>query len=328
MRTPKPWLEKLLWVALGALLAAGGHWALSARPAPEEVAAPAADAVPGDAPAALPGTGAGGPECYLGVVIAREAVDVAAEMEGAVKEMRVRVGDAVERGAEIAALDTVTLRHQLAIERANLASAEAQERRHAIDASQSAQEHQRRLALEGVLSKEEEEAARFRLETAEVMLEAAVAEVTQVEARIDQLESTLERARIRAPFAGTVAQRYLDPGARVSPGTPVVRLLSSGGLLARFAVPPEEAPRVPVATPVRVEVEDLGVALAGVVEHQAPEIDAASQMVFVEARLETPGEASHLPSGAVARVSVARAGALFGSCLRAGPGSPRSGMGR
>lgn len=284
MRISRTWLERLLWMALGALLVVAGQLFLSRDR--EAVAVPAAStSSPRDDSPTAAATADGTPECYLGVVVAREAVDVAAEMEGVVDEVRVRLGDRVERGGVIAALDTEPLSHQLAIERANLRNAEAQERRHDIEVSQAIHEHKRRLALVGLLSKEEEEAV------------------------------------IRAPFDGTVAQRYLDPGARVSPGTPVARLLSSDGLLARFAVPPEEAGKVPLATPVRVEVEDLGIALDGVVEHHAPEIDAASQMVFVEARLAAPGEPTPLPSGAVARVSVARAGTSPGSCLGVDSGS-------
>lgn len=315
-----PWLERSIWLGLGALLATGGFLVLqpSRSTAAGEAAPPAGAGAPdadGAAPPEIP-TPRRGPECYLGVVLAREAVDVASEMEGLVKEVRVRTGERVDAGQLIARLDTEMLRQQLELERARLQRAEAQIDRYAIEVSESAHQHQRRLALEGLLSKEEEEASRFASEKAEAELASARAEAAQVEASIRQLETTLARAEIRAPFVGTVAQRYLDPGARVSPGLPVVRLISSGSLLARFAVPPEETARVPAATAVRVEVEDLELALAGVVEHRAPEIDAASQMVFVEAGLELPAAAPEIPSGTVARVSVAADGTLE-SCLAA-----------
>lgn len=320
--TSSPWLERLIWLGLGAVLAGGGFFLLRpGRPA-EAVEAPAAGAAApdshGDAPRTVPESPRE-PDCYLGVVLAREAVDVASEMEGLLKEVRVRTGDRVEKDQLLARLDTEMLRQQLELERARLKSAEAQIDRYKIEVSESAHQHERRLALEGLLSKEEEEASRFASEKAEAELASARAEAAQVEASIRQHETTLARAEIRAPFVGTVAQRYLDPGARVSPGMPVVRLISSGSLLARFAVPPEETSRVPTATEVRVEVEDLGLTLAGVVEHLAPEIDAASQMVFAEARLELPDVAPDIPSGTVARVSVAADGALA-SCLSAPAG--------
>jgi multidrug resistance efflux pump len=201
------------------------------------------------------------------------------------------------------------LHHQLTIERATLRNAEAEQRRQGIEVGRAKQEHRRRLALEGLLSQEEEEKARFQAETAGALFEAAEAEVSRVEARIAQLETRLQRSQMRAPFDGTVAQRYLDPGTIVGPGTPILRLISGDRLLSRFAIPPEEVDSVATGTSVRVEVDHLGLSLVGVVEHLAPEIDAASQLLFVEARITdgAPGVAA-IPSGAAARVAVQRPG--------------------
>ena len=87
----------------------------------------------------------------------------------------------------------------------------------------------------------------------------------------------------------------------VTSGTRVVRLISSGALLVRFAVPPEEIATLAVGSRVRVEVEVLRRAFEAEVRQRAPEIDPPSQMIFVEAHLEAPEVA--IPSGAVARVT-------------------------
>lgn len=326
-----PWTERLIWLVVGVALATAGFVVWSSAPGTEALEpgaqAPVADSRPADSsadrPQASPGDGAAAPrpECYLGVVLARDASDVTADADGILEEVRVRVGDRVERGAVIARLDTVVLGQQLDSERANLRRAEAHLRRVEVEADQSEQENERRLALdrEGLLSQEDKETARFDREKAQADLEAARAETAQAEARVRQLETSLARAEIRAPFDGTVAQRYLDPGARASPALPVVRLISSGSLIARFAVPPEETARVPVETEVRVEVESMGRAFPGTVEHLAPEVDAAAQMVFVEAGLEVARPlTSEISSGAVARVSVAAAGTAP-TCLESPP---------
>lgn len=318
---------------LGVVLTAmAGLWLRSSQPSPaEDVPVPTSTAA-GDAPFAptplVPrsGDGTGAPGCHLGVVLAQETVDVASEIEGQLQEVNVRVGDAVARGRVIAALDTASLGHQLSIERATLRTAEAERRRQDIETGRAKQEHQRRLALEGLLSKEDEEKARFQAQTAAAMFEATEAEVSRVEARIAQLETRLRRSEIRAPFDAVVSQRYLDPGAVVRPGAPILRLISAEGLLTRFAVRPQEASTVPVGTAVRVEVETLGIALDGVVEHVAPEIDGASQRIFVEARIDGSsltgdGETPPLPSGAAARVTVVgdgRSAASMASCLAGG----------
>jgi len=314
------WRQRLFGFGVGFLLAAAGALGLrllsssrigdpsAGNPAPPGVAArevsPQREA--DDERAA---------ECYLGVVVTREVVDLAAEIEGRIEEIRVRVGDRVKRDQSIATLDTRTMNHQLTMERAALRTAEAHRRKIALEADRAEQEHRRRLALKDLVSKEESESSRFQSQSAAVSLEVAEAEVAQVEARIEQLETRLALSEIRAPFNGTVAARYLDPGALAAAGTPVVRLIHTDNLLTRFAVPPEEVTALPAGTPVRVEIESLAIATEGIVDHLAPEIDAASQMVFIEARLTPPAGDRQIPSGATARVSVLRPGETLRSCL-------------
>jgi multidrug efflux pump subunit AcrA (membrane-fusion protein) len=82
---------------------------------------------------------------------------------------------------------------------------------------------------------------------------------------------------------------------------PLVRLIASGTLRVRFAVPEERADSLTIGDPVRITVgEQL---LSGAVEKIAPEVDTASRMVFAEASIEVPGTAVHrIRSGQVARV--------------------------
>ncbi len=90
----------------------------------------------------------------------------------------------------------------------------------------------------------------------------------------------------------------LDAGAAIHKGSVVVRMIESGALKVRFAVP-EDHPDVAVGEPVRVRVN--GRTLAGAVEKVPPEIDVAARAVFVEAALRLPADA-RLRSGQVARV--------------------------
>ncbi len=248
----------------------------------------------------------GGP--YVGVVLARQEVEVAAESQGQLERVYVRVGDVVTSGQRLASLDTRELQHQLAIERANLQAAQAEQRRLSLSVSQAEGEYARRQQLRDVVSAEEIEAAAFARDTAIAAREAAEARETEVQARISQLQERLARSEIRAPYAGTIALRLLDEGSLVGPGTPVVRLISSGDLLLRFAVPPEEADALKLGTRVEARLDGLPLTLHGTVEHLAPEIDLASQLVFVEARVEETLDGQRFPAGAAAEVRIVDAG--------------------
>lgn len=274
--------------------------------------APTASASP-RLPAAEPARG-----CYLGVVLVDESVDVVAEVEGHVREVLVRPGDAVERGTPLVVLDNPSLDHQLTIELGSLALIEAEVKSFTVQFERSDRLHRRRLGLEGLLSREEADTSEVQLELARYRLDVAYAELTQARARIAQLEANLERRTIRAPFSGTVAMRYLDRGAVAARGTPVLRLISGDASRVRFAVPPAASGESMVGARVRVEIESLGRSLSGVVEQRAPEIDAASEMIFVESRLDPGGPP--IPPGAVARVSlIGPAEASAPSCLDPSP---------
>jgi hypothetical protein len=90
----------------------------------------------------------------------------------------------------------------------------------------------------------------------------------------------------------------------VRQGTPVVRLLESGDLRVRFAMP-EDVEEPAVGFPVRIEV--AGQIVHGTVDKVAPEIDAAARMIFAEASLAPPWPRNRLRSGQVAHVAVERA---------------------
>ena len=120
--------------------------------------------------------------------------------------------------------------------------------------------------------------------------------------RIDQLREMLRDAHIVAPFDGTIAARYVDPGATVSRSAPIVRVISPTSLVIRFAVPEEQAADIALGRKVIVRVASMDATMGAVIESIAPEIDAALRMVVVEARLAGAGRTDTIPSGAVARV--------------------------
>ncbi|MCG8459332.1 MAG: efflux RND transporter periplasmic adaptor subunit, partial [Holophagales bacterium] len=217
--------------------------------------------------------------CYLGVVLPHEAVDVVAESEGRLREILVRPGDRVAAGEVLARLHEPSLGHRLTVEQGTLALVLAEVRSFTVQMEQAERSHERRVGLGGLLSRQEIESSEASLELARYRLDVADAELVQAEARVADLEEQIARLDLRAPFAGTVGLRYLDRGATVRTGTPVVRLVGRSTPRVRFAVPPAEAAAMPLGLPVLLELEGLDLAVAGTLTQHPPEIDAASGLV-------------------------------------------------
>ena len=245
-------------------------------------------------------------ERFLGVVLADESVDILAAVDGRVLEMRVRPGDRVEAGQTLAVLDSESLHHRLTEARASLALIMAEVYSFEAQMAQAKRQLERRRSVAGLYSREELENSEMVFETSRYRFDVAKAEEIQGTARVRELERQVDQAVVRAPFRGSIAQRFVDPGTLANRGTPLLRLVSPQAGRLRFAVSPDRASSLEMGTSLRLEVASLGRQARAVLERRAPEIDAASEMVFFEARLEAPASEAgpFLPPGAVARVTV------------------------
>jgi RND family efflux transporter MFP subunit len=301
MVPPKAAARRLFVSVLLVVAPAGCHRREAPRPAaaalpPRTTAAPRPSASASSEPARAEG--------WLGVVVARSTVDVTADTQGRLAAVQVQIGDQVQRGDRIASLDTRLVAQDLEMARSALRGAEADVGRATAEANEAQQRAGRRRDNPDFFSKEDIASAELAVKTTAAALQAAQARVGEQRARVRQLEASLGQSDIRAPFAGRVAERFVDAGTVVGPGTHIVRLISGGDLLVRAAVPPEEARALAVGRPVVIHVRSQGLTIPGRIERISPEIDAASQMILVEARLEPPpGMASRLQAGSVVDVT-------------------------
>ncbi|MGD2114148.1 MAG: efflux RND transporter periplasmic adaptor subunit [Acidobacteriota bacterium] len=306
-------------LALGLALVAGCGRA-SGDPAPAGASVDEPPAAEASARPAEPGPGrASAPlpdhrpsierEPFLGVVVPRETVDVSADLAGRLESVEVRVGDSVERGEALARVDVQPLRQELSAAEASLGAARAELSRRAAELGEAEKRHRRRENIPETFSREELEQTALDLETARAAHQGAEARLDEQRARVRRLRELLGNGVLRAPFRGTVALRHLDPGATVAPGTPVVRLIADDELFVRFAVPADRADALETGASVSVSLAGVETPVPATVRHVAPEIDAASRMVFVEARLDgAAAESGGLRSGVVARVRLGGAG--------------------
>jgi RND family efflux transporter MFP subunit len=287
-------------VPLALLLLAAGCDRRAAPAADVDAPSPKLAAKPAPAPPAEPE-----PKVWLGVVVSRESVDVTADSQGRLQAVYVSIGDRVKRGDRLASLDTRIASQDLEMARSTLQGDEADERRATDEMSEAQARNDRRQKNPDFFSKEDLGDAALKAKTAGAALEVARSRTAEQRAKIRQLETSLGRNDIRAPFDGQVAERFADAGALVGPGTPVVRLISAGDLMVRAAVPPEEAHHLTPGNPVTATVRTLGLAVPGTIQRIAPEVDAASQMVLIEVHLNlTPASVSRLQTGQVVDVAL------------------------
>lgn len=118
------------------------------------------------------------------------------------------------------------------------------------------------------------EAQRDRLQNGATAEEIAglEAQVVQAEAALAQAQSALDRATLRAPFAGVVGTVYLRPGESVLPGTPVLVVGDVSALRVETTDLNEvDATQVGVGSPVTLSFDALpGSPVEGEIVRLAP----------------------------------------------------------
>jgi len=142
-------------------------------------------------------------------------------------------------------------------------------------------------------------------------LDSATGRLERARAELEKTETPLAFATVRAPFAGTVTARWVDPGAFVAAGagggtSAVLTLADTSVLRAVFPVPESEALRVRPGQPVRVTVEGSTHVFLGTVSRHAGALDEATRSLVVEADLPNGDEALRPGMFANVRIGVER----------------------
>lgn len=138
-------------------------------------------------------------------------------------------------------------------------------------------------------------------------LEQAAAALAAAEGAVASVQGQLAFAQIRAPFAGTVQRRDVQPGAFAGPGQPLLTLEGRGALELTASLSEAEAGALAVGRKVAFESE--GRVGQAVVTALAPGGDPLTHRQALRARVVQPTD---LRSGAFARIQVPGAPAAGG----------------
>jgi RND family efflux transporter MFP subunit len=209
--------------ALPLVLAALAAAAPSPAPARADAAAPV------KVRAARTGAPGGGALVPASVQAAKQAT-VATRIAAQVREVHVREGQRVRAGDRLVSLAGEDVRGGLAAAESGLAAAAAHERR-----------------IRALLAERAATAAE---------LDQAVAQRAQAEAAVAGARASLAYTELRAPFAGTVQARRVDPGDLVGPGQPLV-VLEGDGLELVASLAEQEARGLAVGAELGFEAGDV-----------------------------------------------------------------------
>ena len=258
-----------------------------------------------------------------GTLAAQEQLELGLQVGGRLLRVGVDVGDRVQAGQELAALDQQDF--ELQRERAAAAWAVAEARlgidvqapdaleraapvREAQAVLREARLQQQRTAdmvRQSLRAQADLDAAEAAVAIAESRLQRAhddvrtgIAEVRQRKAEFAQADKDLNDARLLAPWDGRVARRYVAAGQYVAPGTVAVTLLRLQPLRLRLQVPERLLTGVAIGQTVEFVVDGARTPAAqqGIVVRLGAEIERNSRTLLVEAEVGNP-DGALLPGG-------------------------------
>ena len=194
----------------------------------------------------------------IGSVAAVHGVVVSADLPGIVAGIDFESGSSVTAGDVLVRLDTSQ-------ERAQLAAAQARRELARLNLERSRQLLAKQVAAQ-----------------AEYDQVAAVA--AEADAQVGEIEATIERKRIRAPFAGVLGIRQVNLGQYLKAGDPVVPLQTMDPVYVNFTLPQQEMSSLRIGAQVVAAAESAAIGgLEGRITAINSQVDEATRTVQVQA---------------------------------------------
>lgn len=154
-----------------------------------------------------------------------------------------------------------------------------------------AQLHQMQAAAQIAQVNYARDAAQLRIHAvSQSVVDNDLATLKAARAQVSAQQALIAQKIIRAPFAGRLGIRQVDPGQYLAPGATIVSLEKLDPIHLDFSVPQAELPRVHTGLSVFAESDAApGHTLQGTITAIEPQVDTATRNVQVRATLPNPG---------------------------------------
>lgn len=233
---------------------------------------------------------------------------IGSQFDGTMGEVLVRAGESVKAGQVLARFDDRDLLNQLATRSASLEKSRAELALAAKNLERSAN-----LLKQNFISSNSYDAT-------ESSYAVAAAQVKSEAAQLEMAKKMVGDAVIRAPFAGVIAERMVEPGARMGGNQKLFSLVDLSTLEFDANVAAAKLPAIKAGQEVQLAVEGFGERrFIGHVERIAPVAQAGSRMIPIFVRVENEAgllKGGMFVEGEVTVASVANARMVPLSALR------------
>lgn len=306
-------MRRIVFTLISLALVAALGWGIYTRLQQSAKSSGAATLTPGPAPVEVVDVRSGSitlRRTFSGTLEAASEFLLAPKVSGRLERLEVDLGDEVKRGQIVAHLDDdeyVQAVHQVEAD-LDVARASHSEAESALEIAERALDRAIALRKEGVTSESQ-------LDDAKTEAVARRARLAVTEANVVRAEAVLESARIRSSYTKVVAnwasgddsrivaQRFVDEGDAVSPGSPMLSIVELNPIICVVQVPERDYARLVAGQPATLVTDAFtGERFDATVVRVAPVFRSSTRQARVELVVENDDE--RLKPGMFVRVTL------------------------
>ena len=250
---------------------------------------------------------------YTADLIPNQLVNIFSRVDGYISKIYVDKGDLVKANQLLVEIDHTDYIHAVNQAKANLLSAKAKvvQQDAGVRNATLTLDRMQALIKDQFVSQQDLDTALVNRDAAVALQDSLQAQVQQMTVALAQAETNLAYSYIRAPFAGYIAERNLDPGAYVSGTTASTSTVSRGILSVHdvetvrtlIEVVEKDVPLVQVGQRADVRAEAYpNEVFEGRVTRIVQALNRATRTMTVE--VDLPNKDHRLKGGMFARVEV------------------------